>query len=123
MVCVKNPMNQEIDRILAILQADFQTCYELTETFSNLPNVPGIYAIRHHAEILYIGRAAEMRRRFQKGHKAIGLAFIKDLRASEVRIAVAPVAAEFVRSLIQIEARLIQQIHPPYNVQYPSIED
>jgi excinuclease UvrABC nuclease subunit len=116
-------MDKEINRILAILQDDFQTCYELTETFSNLPNVPGIYAIRYQAEILYIGRAAKIRRRFQSGHKALGLAFIKDLRASEVRIAAAPVAAKFVRSLAPIEARLIQRIHPPYNVQYPSIED
>jgi excinuclease UvrABC nuclease subunit len=116
-------MLQEIDRILAILQADFETCYGLTETFSNLPNVPGIYAIRHDDEILYIGRASEVRRRFQKGHKALNVAFIKDLRASEVRIAVAPVSLEFVRSLNQIEARLLQQLHPPYNVQYPAIED
>ncbi len=115
-------MLQEIDRILGILQDDFQTCYQLTETFSNLPNVPGIYAIRHHDEILYIGRAAEVRRRFQKGHKAIHLAFVKNLQASEVRIAVAPVSLEFVRSLNQIEARLLQQLHPPYNVQYPVIE-
>jgi excinuclease UvrABC nuclease subunit len=116
-------MNDEIERILTILQDDFQTCYELTETFGNLPNLPGIYAIRHRREILYIGKAAKIRRRFQSGHRAINLAFMKDLRVVDVRIAVAPVQLAFIRDLEAIEARLLQQIHPPYNVQYPSIED
>jgi hypothetical protein len=70
-------MDQEINRILATLQNDFQTtCYELTKTFSNLPNLPGIYAIRHRTTILYIGRAANIRRRFQRGHSALGLAWL-----------------------------------------------
>lgn len=116
-------MDKEINRILATLEEDFQNCYELTEKFSNLPKMPGIYAIRHQREILYIGRAANIRRRFQSGHKALSLAFMKNLPATEVRIAAVPVPAKFVELLAPIEARLIQRIHPAYNVQYPSIED
>jgi excinuclease UvrABC nuclease subunit len=117
-------MLQEIDRILAILQADFATCYELTTAFGNLPNRPGIYAIRHGDTILYIGKGSRnIRKRFQGGHNGLVRALIDGIPASELKIAAATVDSRFVKDLAKIEARLLQRIHPPYNVQYPSIED
>jgi hypothetical protein len=46
----------EVDRILPILQADFEDCWPLVKRFSNLPMDAGIYALRSRAEILYIGK-------------------------------------------------------------------
>jgi excinuclease UvrABC nuclease subunit len=117
-------MNNEITRILEILQDDFATCHALTGTFSNLPNLPGIYAIRQGDTILYIGKgSSSVRKRFQGGHTALVKVLIDGIPASELRIAVATVAGQSIRDLAKIEARLLQRIHPPYNVQYPSIED
>jgi excinuclease UvrABC nuclease subunit len=114
-------LNQELERILAILQADFDACYELTRTFGNLPKAPGIYAIRHQAAILYIGKAADIRRRFQGGHKALSIVLMEDLPSKDVRIAATPVE-EFEDAIELLEARLLQRVRPPYNVQYPSRE-
>lgn len=117
-------MNQEIDRILTILQDDFATCHELTGTFSNLPNRPGIYAIRHGDKILYIGKGSRsIRKRFQNGHNSLVKVLIDGIPASELKIAAATVDGPSIKDLARIEARLILQIQPPYNVQYPSIED
>jgi excinuclease UvrABC nuclease subunit len=113
--------NKELERILAILQADFECCYELTRTFGNLPKLPGIYAIRHQADILYIGKAADIRRRFQGGHKALSIVLMEDLASKDVRIAAATVV-ECEDSIELLEARLLQRVRPPYNVQYPSRE-
>jgi hypothetical protein len=112
-------LNQELERILTILQADFEHCYELTRTFGNLPKAPGIYAIRHQAAILYIGKAADIRRRFQGGHKALSIVLMEDLSSKDVRIAATPVE-EFEDAIELLEARLLQRVRPPYNVQYPS---
>jgi hypothetical protein len=62
-------INAEVARILGVLQVDFQLCYPLIKRFSNLPQAEGIYALRRRDAILYIGKTANIRMRFQGGHK------------------------------------------------------
>jgi hypothetical protein len=42
---------------------------------------------------------------------------------SELKLAIAPITGQSVKDLAQIEAQLLQLLRPPYNVQYPSIEE
>jgi excinuclease UvrABC nuclease subunit len=116
----EDEINAEAARILPILQADFATCYPLIRRFSNLPLDPGIYALRRFDQILYIGKAANIRTRFQAGHKCLSDALIDGYVASDLRIAAAPVGGEsLVRELVRIEHRLLLAVRPPYNVLYP----
>jgi excinuclease UvrABC nuclease subunit len=118
-------MLQEIDQILKILQDDLQTCDDITPpSYSNLPNRPGLYAIRYGGEILYLGKAARsIRRRFQGGHHTLVHILMSGIPGSELKIAIAIINNKSAEELAQIEARLLQQLHPPYNRQYPSIQD
>lgn len=102
------------------LSVDFDECFELLKDFRNLPNRPGIYAIRHRSEILYIGRSNNMRTRFQGGHKGLGWALMDGLKAQDIRIAAIPVELRWVRSLKLLETELLLVVKPSYNVQYPS---
>lgn len=114
----------QVERILPILQADFADCYKLIKRFSNLPLDPGIYALRRREEILYIGKAANIRTRFQAGHKCMSDALIDGYRAKDLRIAAAPVLDKTLLrdGLTRIEGRLLLIVQPPYNVLYPSRE-
>jgi excinuclease UvrABC nuclease subunit len=113
----------EVDRILPILQADFEDCYPLIKRFSNLPMDAGIYALREQKGILYIGKTSNIRTRFQAGHKCLSDALIDARRAGDLRIAAAPVIPpELVRELARIEGRLLLLVRPPYNVLYPKGE-
>ncbi|NJN48565.1 MAG: GIY-YIG nuclease family protein [Alkalinema sp. RL_2_19] len=113
----------EVDRILAIFQADFEDCYPLMKRFSNLPMDAGIYALRDRAAILYIGKTSNIRTRFQSGHKCLSDSLIDERMARDLRIAAAPVVPiELVRELERIEGRLLLLVRPPYNVLYPTRE-
>ena len=49
----------------------FQQCQPLSRDFSDIPNRPGIYAVRHRVQgLLYIGKTKNLRSRFKGGHKA-----------------------------------------------------
>jgi excinuclease UvrABC nuclease subunit len=113
----------EVDRILAILQADFEDCHPLIKRFSNLPMDAGIYALRERAEILYIGKTSNIRTRFQAGHKCLSDSLIDQRLARDLRIAAAAVVPpELVRELERIEGRLLLLVRPAYNVLYPTRE-
>jgi hypothetical protein len=92
-----NQINAEVARILEVLRDSF--------------------------EILYIGKSANIRMRFQGGHKALSYALIDGYAAQELRIAVAPLVDEtFATELNTIEGRLLLMVRPPYNVVYPISE-
>ncbi|NJR70044.1 MAG: GIY-YIG nuclease family protein [Synechococcales cyanobacterium CRU_2_2] len=113
----------EVDRILPILQADFEDCYPLVKRFSNLPMDAGIYALRDRDEILYIGKTSNIRTRFQAGHKCLSDSLIDQRLARDLRIAAASVIPiELARELERIEGRLLLLVRPPYNVLYPTRE-
>jgi excinuclease UvrABC nuclease subunit len=113
----------EVDRILPILQADFEDCYPLIKRFSNLPMDAGIYALRDQAEILYIGKTSNIRTRFQAGHKCLSDSLIDERMARDLRIAAASVVpVELARELERIEGRLLLLVRPAYNVLYPTGE-
>jgi hypothetical protein len=118
-----NQINAEVARILEVLRDAFENCYPLIKRSSNLPQAEGIYALRRLDEILYIGKSANIRMRFQGGHKALSYALIDGYAAQELRIAVAPLADEtFATELDTIEGRLLLMVRPPYNVVYPISE-
>jgi excinuclease UvrABC nuclease subunit len=112
-------VRQEAERILQSLNVDFSECSELLKDFRNLPNRPGIYAVRYETEILYIGRSNNIRTRFQSGHKALGWALMDGLQAQQIRIAAVTVELPWFRSLKLIEEEILRLTKPSYNVQYP----
>jgi excinuclease UvrABC nuclease subunit len=113
----------EVDRVLLILRADFEDCHPLVKRFSNLPRDAGIYALRGRGQILYIGKAGNIRTRFQSGHRCLSDALIEGRRAEDLRIAaVAIVPPELVRELERIEGRLLMIVRHSYNVLYPTSE-
>lgn len=119
----EDEINAEVARVLRLLQADFEACHELLRRFSNLPLDPGIYGLKTRSSILYIGKAANIRTRFQAGHRCLSDALIDGYRAEELRIAAVPVVDEaMARILTQIEGRLLLTVRPPYNVLYPTRE-
>jgi excinuclease UvrABC nuclease subunit len=112
-------INAEVQRILAILQADFKDCCPLIKRFSNLPLDAGIYALRTRDEILYIGKSSNIRTRFQAGHKCLSDALIDNRKAKDLRIAAASVIPpELLQELESIEVRLLLIVRPPYNSLY-----
>ncbi len=116
-------INAEVARILEVLRDDFETCHRLIKRSSNLPQAEGIYALRRLGQILYIGKSANIRMRFQGGHKALSYALIDGYAAHELRIAVAPLTNKiFATELDTIEGRLLLLVRPPYNVVYPPRE-
>jgi hypothetical protein len=116
-------INVEVARILAALRADFETGYPLSKRFSNLPQAEGIYALRRFDEILYIGKAANIRMRFQGGHKSLSYALIDGYVVQDLRVMAVPLLNEiFGPVLLTIEGRLLLIVRPPYNVIYPTRE-
>jgi excinuclease UvrABC nuclease subunit len=116
-------ISAEVSRILGRLRADFDTCYPVIKRFSNLPQAEGIYALRRQDEILYIGKAANIRMRFQGGHKSLSYALIDGYVVQDLRIAAAPLSDQiFATELVKIEGRLLLAVRPPYNVLYPTRE-
>jgi hypothetical protein len=111
--------------LLQALQADIAECYEICPpAYSNFLNGPGLYAIRYGGEILYLGKATRsVRKRFQGGHHALVRILMNGIPGSELKLAIAPITGQSVKDLAQIEAQLLQLLRPPYNVQYPSIEE
>jgi hypothetical protein len=73
----------------AIAFTPFEECQPLNRDFSNIPDRPGIYAIRHKYEgLLYIGKTKSLRSRFKGGHKAFLWAWLDKYKDKDVRIAV-----------------------------------
>ncbi len=86
-------VKQEAQKILKILsKVGFEDCYLLTKDFKELPRQPGLYAIRNRDEVIYLGKALNLRDRFKTGHTALVSAFIDGANAADVRIAVVTVS-------------------------------
>jgi hypothetical protein len=117
-------IKQESRNILKILSSTaFENCYPLTKDFKQLPRQPGLYAIRHRDQgIQYLGKALNLRDRFKSGHSAIVSAYIDGLDADALRIAVVTVSPYWLASLDALEARMIVEVKPRYNIYIPSLE-
>jgi excinuclease UvrABC nuclease subunit len=110
-------LNQEANRIRSLLtEMPFDQCCPLSREFAELPNRPGLYALKHQRQgILYIGKSGNVRSRLRGGHKALGWAFIDRMNPDEVRIAAAILAFPWTRLSLQLEGIVLRQTRPPYN--------
>ena len=105
----------------AIAFTPFNLCQFLNRDFSNIPDLPGIYAIRHKYEgLLYIGKTKSLRSRFKGGHKAFLWAWLDKYKDEDVRIAVQIIPySKNPALLLELEAIILRATEPPYNVQIP----
>ncbi len=105
----------------AIAFTPFEECQALNRDFSNIPDLPGIYAIRHKYEgLLYIGKTKSLRSRFKGGHKAFLWAWLDKYKDEDVRIAVEIIPySKNPALLLELEAIILRATEPPYNVQVP----
>jgi excinuclease UvrABC nuclease subunit len=105
----------------AIAFTPFEECQPLNRDFSNIPDRPGIYAIRHKYEgLLYIGKTKSLRSRFKGGHKAFLWAWLDKYKDKDVRIAVQIIPySRNPALLLELEAIILRATEPPYNVQIP----
>lgn len=111
-------------RLLEIFSSTpFSDCHPLTRNFEDVPARAGIYGFRHlDQDLLYIGKARDIRQRLRNGHKALGWAFIDRLDPDEVRIMAVKLGYQgWLRSL-DIEARMIQIVRPRYNSRIRQLE-
>ena len=115
-------IKQQARNILdAIAFTLFEECQSLNRDFSNIPDLPGIYAIRHKYEgLLYIGKTKSLRSRFKGGHKAFLWAWLDKYKDEDVRIAVQIIPySKNPALLLELEAIILRATEPPYNVQIP----
>ncbi len=101
---------------------NFEDCYLLTKDFKQLPRQPGLYAIRNRNQVIYLGKALNLRDRFKTGHTALVSAFIDGANSADVRITVVTVSPYWLSSLDELEAWMIVQSKPRYNNRIPSSE-
>lgn len=101
----------------------FLDCRPLTRDFQTVPARNGIYGLRYiNQEILYIGKAGDIRQRFRGGHKALAWAFIDRLDPDAVRIISVVLGFTAWRQALEIEARMIQIVRPRYNSRIRQLE-
>ena len=115
-------IKQQARNILdAIAFTPFEECQSLNRDFSNIPDLPGIYAIRHKYEgLLYIGKTKSLRGRFKGGHKGFLWAWLDKYKDEDVRIAVQIIPySKNPALLLELEAIILRATEPPYNVQIP----
>ena len=115
-------IKQQARNILdAIAFTPFEECQSLNRDFSNIPDLPGIYAIRHKYEgLLYIGKTKSLRSRFKGGHKAFLWAWLDKYKDEDVRIALQIIPySKNPALLLELEAIILRATEPPYNVQIP----
>ena len=115
-------IKQQARNILdAIAFTPFEECQALNRDFSNIPDRPGIYAIRHKYEgLLYVGKTKSLRGRFKGGHKAFLWAWLDKYQDADVRIAVEIIPySRNPAILLELEAIILRATEPPYNDQIP----
>ena len=115
-------IKQQARNILdAIAFTPFEQCQPLNRDFRNIPDCPGIYAIRHKYEgLLYVGKTKSLRGRFKGGHKAFLWAWLDKYKDNDVRIAVQIIPySQNPALLLELEAIILRATEPPYNVQIP----
>ena len=105
----------------AIAFTPFEQCQSLNRDFSNIPDLPGLYAIRHKYEgLLYVGKTKSLRIRFKGGHKAFLWAWLDKYKDEDVRIAVQIIPySRNPALLLELDAIILRATEPPYNVQIP----
>ncbi len=99
----------------------FEHCLAITREFDDLPQRPGIYAIRHQREgLLYLGKTNNLGTRFNGGHKAFTWAWLDLYHPDDVRIAISEIERWGDRGLLsELEAILLRATEPPYNARIP----
>jgi len=118
----ESEIKQQARNILdAIAFTLFEECQSLNRDFSNIPDRPGIYAIRHKYQgLLYVGKTKSLRNRFKGGHKAFLWAWLDKYKDEDVRIAVQIIPhSRNPELLLELEAIILRATEPPYNVQIP----
>lgn len=121
-----NFVREEARRLLDCFHAvPFESCHILTRKFETVPVYTGIYGFRHRTDgILYIGKAANIRRRLRGGHKALSWAFIDRLDPDDVRVVTERLAGFSAwQNMLDIEATMIQIARPSYNIVVRQLED
>nr|WP_242018181.1 GIY-YIG nuclease family protein [Synechocystis sp. FACHB-383] len=105
----------------AIAFTPFEQCQPLSRDFKDIPDHPGIYAVRHKFQgLLYIGKTKSLRGRFKGGHKAFLWAWLDQYKSEDVRIAVQKIPySKNPKLLLELEAIILRATEPPYNVQIP----
>jgi excinuclease UvrABC nuclease subunit len=113
--------NQARNVLDAIALTPFEQCQPLSRDFSDIPDRPGIYAVRHRSQgLLYIGKTKSLRGRFKGGHKAFLWAWLDQYKSEDVRIAVQTIPySKNPALLLELEAIILRATEPPYNVQIP----
>jgi excinuclease UvrABC nuclease subunit len=113
--------NQARDILNSIAFTPFEQCQPLSHNFSDIPDRPGIYAVRHRSQgLLYIGKTKSLRGRFKGGHKAFLWAWLDQYQSEDVRIAVEIIPySKNPALLLELEAIILRATEPPYNVQIP----
>jgi predicted GIY-YIG superfamily endonuclease len=107
----------EADRCLRYLKnLPFDDCLTLSRSFLNVPQRQGFYAFKHCTKgILYIGVAADLRRRFLYGHKALAWAFLDRLAVDDIRLATLPMTYPVAKQAEAIELLMLKTERPVYN--------
>ena len=113
--------NQARSVLDAIAFTPFEQCQPLSRDFRDIPDFPGIYAVRHRSQgLLYIGKTKSLRGHFKGGHKAFLWAWLDQYNSEDVRIAVQTIAySKNPALLLELEAIILRATEPPYNVQIP----
>ncbi|MFM6405676.1 MAG: GIY-YIG nuclease family protein [Microcystis sp.] len=93
----------------------------MSRDFSDIPDFPGIYAVRHRYQgLLYIGKTKSLRGRFKGGNKAFLWAWLDQYNSEDVRLAVQTIPYwKNPALLLELEAIILRATEPPYNVQIP----
>jgi hypothetical protein len=120
-----DPIEDEAGRCRRVLeQTPFKKCLPLEQNFSSLPIASGLYAVKsREEEILYIGKTANIRGRFQTGHQGLMRAFIDGWNVADLRIVVVRFGKVFIPFLEDIEARILIAVQPMYNREIPKSEE
>lgn len=115
-------IQQEARQILDQLAfMPFEQCQALSRDFDNIPGRVGLYAFRHRTEeLLYIGKAKNLRDRLRGGHKAFLWGWLDRYDPDDVRIAFVTISQWHKPGLsYELETLILQAARPPYNVKIP----
>ncbi len=119
---MSDSIQQEARQILDQLAfMPFEQCQPLCRDFGNIPGKVGLYAFRHRTEeLLYIGKAKNLRDRLRGGHKAFLWGWLDRYNPDDVRISFVTTSQWRKPGLsYELETLILQATHPPYNVKIP----
>lgn len=117
-------IQQEARQILNSLAfTPFDNCQPLSRDFDTIPTKVGLYAFRHRTEdLLYIGKAKNLRDRLRGGHKAFLWGWLDRYNPDDVRIAFVTLNQWQKPGLsYELETLILQATYPPYNVKIPKV--